>query len=184
MSTEAVHQVGGTFPAGATVAAYPRVSDFFPGALGKPAATTKVTKATEAKFKDLVDNGPYWLVGVVDGETKALAFTAHDEEVQALSGDEAGLQDSARRIAEKASAGAAAVRVGDPARALDLAETPDELHNPNVPAAPVVGARSSTNAKPRRTSKRGAETAKAQSPKKSPANARVQRAAKRPAAKK
>lgn len=144
MSTEAVHQVGGFFPQGTKVKAYPRLSDEFGGA-GSPHAEATVDKNTEVHLKGLVDNGTYWLVGEVeteepyvdaDGksrtrtvkETKALAFTAHDEETRALSPDEAATQAATRRVTEKVAEGMTQVRADDPALAAEPAYSPPERH--------------------------------------------------------
>lgn len=147
MSTEAVRQVGGIFPKGTKVIAVPRTSDFYNG--GPEHAKATVDKDTNVTFTGLVENGPYWLVGEVehedaDGkkvkETIALSFTAHDEETRSLSPDEAATQTATRLVAEKASAGALAVRDGNEALAVDPAGSPDErhvgIHGGAAPVAP------------------------------------------------
>jgi hypothetical protein len=169
VSTEATLDVGGTFPNGTKVRAVPRLGDEYTGG-GKVHAEATV-KGVQASFKGLVDNGPYWLVGEVeitgaDGkkhkETRAEAFTAHDEEAHSLDASQTAL----RLGIEKAAAGALAVRAGDKALAVEPASVPDERHNPVERAAPVVGARSSEKSKPTRSTSRGADNPQAKSQKK------------------
>lgn len=171
MSTEAVHQVGGTFQKGTKLRAVARTSDFYTG-VGPVHAEATVDKNLEVHFKGLVDNGPYWLVGEVEltgadgkkhSETRAEAFTAHDEEVRSLAPDVATSQAATRLGIEKASAGALAVRAGDKALAVEPASTPDERHNPVAVEPPVVGARSSSKSKPKRSTRRGADNPQAKS---------------------
>jgi hypothetical protein len=225
LSTEASHQVGGFFPQGTKLEAWPRVGVEFTGA-GEPHASATVTKATEVTFKGLVENGPYWMVGEVDGERRALAFTAHDSETRSLSPDEAVTQAATRRVTEKVADGAAAVRDGHEALAVEPAYSPpdrfDSLHQPEpaertdtpavnaereqseanqarrgedkhgarvsgpVPkdakaddgpssARTVKGARSTSNSRRTRSTKRGAESPRARSPRKSPAKGRTKK---------
>jgi hypothetical protein len=133
-------QVADRFPPGTKVGVFPRIHDFF-----TPGMTVAVKEATVGsdgalKVSGLVEHGPYFVAAEVDGQWRAVAFTASDPS-PAHSAEAAN--DQARREAD------AAAEVTSQT-AVDTAAIPGGAPQPAPVHQVIEGARDTSHIQPSR----------------------------------